>query len=92
MQLTVIYENKSKFSLIHYVLKVGSNCKSTIQCLEKIGLKENKLMTRLTCYPDLNPIENLWANLKRRLYKSGQQFTSKDQLRSEIVKCAKEVK
>jgi transposase len=67
------------------------SAKSTVQYLEKIGFKENKLMTWPACSPDLNPIENLWAVLKLRVYQSGQQFTSKDQLWAEIVKCAKEI-
>jgi len=30
--------------------------------------------------PDLNPIEHLWAGLKKRLVKNNQKFTSKEQL------------
>lgn len=36
------------------------------------------------CSPDLNPIENLWGWLVRRVYMNGQQFSSVEELRSAI--------
>ena len=40
--------------------------------------------------PDVNPIENMWALLKKELYKGGRQFKSKaglwDAIQSEIKK------
>lgn len=36
--------------------------------------------------PDLNLIENLWGILARKLYESGKQFTSKEQLETTIIK------
>ena len=30
--------------------------------------------------PDLNPIENLWSIIKRHVYNSGKQYSSKDDL------------
>ena len=32
-------------------------------------------MTRPPSSPDLNPIENLWALLKREIYSDGRQYT-----------------
>jgi hypothetical protein len=37
--------------------------------------------------PDLNPIENLWGILVRRVYANGGQFNSVTELRAEIVNC-----
>ena len=41
--------------------------------------------------PDLNPIENLWGYLSRKVYGNGRQFTSIPALKAEIVKCWSEV-
>ena len=37
--------------------------------------------------PDLNPIENLWGILARRVFANGRQFNSVTELRTEIVNC-----
>ncbi len=37
--------------------------------------------------PDLNPIENLWGILVRRVYANGKQFGSVDDLIESIVEC-----
>jgi hypothetical protein len=37
--------------------------------------------------PDLNPIDNLWGILVRRVYANGLQFNSVTELRAEIVNC-----
>ena len=34
--------------------------------------------------PDLNPIENLWAIIKRKVYANGQQYNLSDTLRIDI--------
>ena len=36
--------------------------------------------------PDLNPIENLWGILARRVYHNGRQFATVDELKSAITK------
>lgn len=64
---------------------------STVQYLDKSVFKENKLMAWPSFSLDLNQIENLWKILRRRVYQSGQQNTSTDQLWAEIVKYAKEI-
>lgn len=38
--------------------------------------REKKIMVRPPSSTDLNPNENLWSILKRKLYEGGQQFTS----------------
>lgn len=37
--------------------------------------------------PDLNPIENLWGILVRRVYANGKQYGSVDELTDGIVEC-----
>ena len=49
-------------------------------------------MTWSGCSPDLNPIENLWAIQKYRLYQSGWQFPWKDQHWEEIMNCRHQIK
>ena len=41
--------------------------------------------------PSLNPIENLWGLLVRKVYKNGKQFQTKDQLKDAIVKSWDEI-
>ncbi|CAI9716493.1 Hypothetical predicted protein [Octopus vulgaris] len=56
-----------------------------------IGFSGGCLMKWLPCSPDLNPIENLWSVLKRRVYKDGRQFSSKVALWDAIVDAAQSV-
>ena len=37
------------------------------------------------CNPDMNPIENLWGILARRVYANGRQFGNAEALKQEIV-------
>ena len=41
--------------------------------------------------PDLNPIENMWSIIKRKVYASGKQFSSKDELWNVIKGAAKDI-
>ena len=53
--------------------------------LEVRGFTGSKLMKWPPQSPDINPIENLWSILKRRIYENGRQFSSKNELWSSIV-------
>ena len=41
--------------------------------------------------PDLNPIENLWGILARKVYAEGKQFRTKEQLKTAILKSWEEI-
>ncbi|CAF4582155.1 unnamed protein product, partial [Rotaria socialis] len=41
--------------------------------------------------PDLNPIENLWGILARKVYARGKQFRTKEQLKTTITKSWEEI-
>ena len=41
--------------------------------------------------PDVNPIENLWSIVKRKLYEAGKQYHSKNELKEAIKECCKAV-
>ena len=40
---------------------------------------------------DLNPIENLWSIIKRKVYKNGHQFSSKKDLREMIKEVSSQI-
>lgn len=54
--------------------------RATGDFLARKGFRENKIMTWPPSSPDLNPIENLWAIVKKELYKGGKQYKSKSEL------------
>ncbi len=48
-------------------------------------------MTWPALSPDLNPIENLWAILVRKVYAGGRQFFNIQDLKAEITRRWKEI-
>ena len=48
--------------------------------MAKKGLIDDQVMIWLATSPDVNPIENLWAMFKMRVYTNNRQFSSKDDL------------
>ena len=67
------------------------SAKKTVAFLSKNGFKEDRLMRWAPNSPDLNPIENLWSILKRRVYYQGRQFNSKIDLWNAIQDASKSV-
>lgn len=43
------------------------------------------------CSPDLNPIENLWSILARRVYENGKQFDNVNMLKRRIRECWQQI-
>ena len=62
----------------------------TWEALTKFGFKEARLMLCLwpAYSPDLNPIENFWSILKRKIYEDGKKYSSKNCLWEAIQSCA----
>ncbi len=65
--------------------------KNTSVSLAAMGIKGEKLMVWPPSSPDLNPIENLWRILKRKIYEGGRQLASKQQLWEAILTSCKEI-
>ena len=63
----------------------------TLQSLLKLGIKNEKIMVWPPSSPDLNPIENFWSLLKRKIYANSRQYTSKDELWNAIVTSAGDI-
>lgn len=56
------------------------SARATKEYLASLGFKNQNLMVWPPNSPDLNPIENLWAIIKRKVYSDGKQFSSKAEL------------
>ena len=57
--------------------------RATQQYLKKCKVK---VMNWPSCSPDANPIENLWGNLARSVYKHGKRtFRNKNELKKVII-------
>ena len=56
----------------------------TLRSSQKTGSKQKNIdvLDWSTKYPDLNPIENLWGILSRRVCKNKRQFEGRENLKS----------
>jgi transposase len=63
----------------------------TLDFLKKLLIKNATIMEWPPCSPDLNPIENLWSIIKRKIYANAKQFRSKDKLWNEIQVAGKDI-
>jgi len=68
------------------------SAKATTAYLASIDFKGKSLMTWPPCSPDLNPIEQLWSILKRKVYEGGQQFSSKEVLWRKVDEAARAIR
>ena len=59
--------------------------------LESKGVKGDKIMQWPANSPDLNPIENLWSIVKRRLYPDSKQYMNKRDLWEALKKVCSEI-
>ena len=64
---------------------------ATRQFLERKGISGKKLMMWPPASPDLNPIENLWAIVKKKIYVGGRQYENKVDLWDAIQAACKDV-
>ena len=55
------------------------------------GFKDAKLMVGPPASPDLNPIENLWSVVKRKLYEAGKQYNSRNDPKEAIKECCRTI-
>ena len=56
--------------------------KSTVEWFQK---KKMRVLDWPSLSPDLNPIENLWGILSRRVYRNGRQFQNVCELKEAIA-------
>ena len=63
----------------------------TASWLSKKGISGDKLMSWPPCSPDLNPIENYWALLKREIYSQGRQFSSLNSVWDAVVEASAKI-
>ena len=64
---------------------------ATRQFLARKGISGKKLMMWPPASPDLNPIENLWAIVKKKIYVGGRQHENKVDLWDAIQAACKDV-
>lgn len=62
--------------------------RSTLQWLQDRNID---VMSWPPYSPDLNPIENLWGILARRVYANGKQYESISELEREVFRCWEEI-
>ena len=63
----------------------------TLDFLKKSFVKNATIMEWPPNSPNLNPIENMWSIIKRKVYANSKQFRSKNELWNAIQAAAKEI-
>ena len=64
---------------------------ATRQFLEQKGISGKKLMIWPPASPDLNPTEDLWTIVKKKIYVGGRQYNNKEDLWDAIQTACKDV-
>ena len=72
------------------------NAPSHVSCFTKgwlssLGITGQRLMDWPPQSPDLNPIENLWSIIKRKVYEKGRQFGNKKELWERILEVSSQI-
>ena len=73
------WQFKAKYIFMHDNASVHAS-QYTKAYLTRKGIGNEKIMQWPANSPDLNPIENLWSVMKRRLYPDTKQYKSKTEL------------
>lgn len=79
---TLIFESKYGVMVQEFFCdnNLSHSVKKINKYLNKIDFKDICLLKLPACLPNLNPTENLWRILKRKVYIHGQQFNNRDEL------------
>ena len=83
---------KQRLTLMRKMIFMYDNAPSHAACyscdaLSKFGLRDCRVILWQACSPDLNPIENFWSQLRRKVYEGGN-FHQKGSLGNNSNQCS----